>query len=170
MSFLIIISNLFLWLKSFLIFRWQLQEHYEQTNVKSVMSFYLTYRVQKCRVCLVFVISWRLYPIFQKKKEKLYFYIIPTQFYDEQTAGDHQNKPQINMHYNKTKGAGDHMTREYSYVRGTRRWPLRIFMVIIDMAALNACIIFRTKFPDVSINRSYRRRFLQTLSSRNCIA
>ena len=93
--------------------------------------------------------------------------MLSTQLHDEQTAADHQNQPEINMHYNKTKGAvdtGDHMTREYSCVRARIRWPLRIFMEIIDMAALNAYIIFRTRYPDASRKRSYRRVFLQTLA------
>lgn len=93
--------------------------------------------------------------------------LLSTQFNDSETANEEEKKkPIINLHYNTTKGAvdtGDKMTREYSCVRATKRWPLRIFFEIIDMAALNAFIIFSQKFPDWCRDKGRRRKFLQTL-------
>lgn len=96
--------------------------------------------------------------------------LLSSQFHSVETSSDEKakRKPEIILHYNKTKGAvdtGDKMTREYTCVRTTRRWPFRIFMEIIDMSALNAYIIFTKKFPDWKCNdRSRRRLFLQNLA------
>lgn len=96
--------------------------------------------------------------------------LLSSQFHSNDISCDEkaQRKPEIILHYNKTKGAvdtGDKMTREYTCVRSTRRWPFRIFMEIIDMAALNAYIIFTKKFPNWRCNdRSRRRIFLQNLA------
>lgn len=56
------------------------------------------------------------------------------------------------------------MTREYSCSRTTRRWPFRVFMEILDMAALNAYILWLEKNPNWRKNdRSRRRYFLKVL-------
>ncbi len=50
--------------------------------------------------------------------------------------------------YNKTKigvDMMDQMVDDYISRRQTRRWPMRIFYNIIDIAALNAYIIMRTQ-------------------------
>lgn len=78
-----------------------------------------------------------------------------------------KKKPQIIVHYNKTKGGvdtGDKMTAEYSCVRTTRRWPFRIFMELIDIAALNAYILWVERFPEWRPNdRSRRKEFIREL-------
>ncbi|KAJ8942443.1 hypothetical protein NQ314_010072 [Rhamnusium bicolor] len=57
--------------------------------------------------------------------------LLSTQFNDAERANERERKkPILNLHYNATDGAvdtGGKMTREYSCVRATRRWPLRIF-------------------------------------------
>ena len=77
-------------------------------------------------------------------------------------------KPEIIEHYNATKGGvdtGDAMTRHYSCVRQTRRWPMRIFMELLDIAALNAFILWRAKHPTWKDScRSRRATFLEELS------
>lgn len=59
---------------------------------------------------------------------------------------------------------GDMMTRQYSCVRTTNRWPYRIFMEMLDIAALNAYILWSEKYPDWyrDVTRK-RKRFLQEL-------
>ncbi|KAG5883866.1 hypothetical protein JTB14_034913 [Gonioctena quinquepunctata] len=78
--------------------------------------------------------------------------LLSTQFNGKDVSDEETNfKPEIILHYNKTKGAvdtGDKMTREYSCVRACRRWPLRIFMGMIDVAALNEYIVWSKKYPE----------------------
>lgn len=82
---------------------------------------------------------------------------------------NNKNKPKIIEFYNKTKGGvdtGDKMTREYSCTRATRRWPFRLFMELIDIAALNAYIIWIKKNPDWRKNDKGKRKiFLDELGA-----
>lgn len=94
--------------------------------------------------------------------------LLSTQHCDKgQSDADESHKPQIIKDYNKTKGGvdmGDQMTRKYTCVRQTRRWPYRIFMEIIDMAALNAYIIWTGKYSEWNKNNKRKRKlFLQDL-------
>ena len=87
--------------------------------------------------------------------------LLSTQHHGKTVSSEENNsKPEIILHYNKTKGAvdiGDKMTREYSCVRSTRRWPFRIFMEMLDIAALNAYILYTQRFPKWKNNNSSRR-------------
>jgi hypothetical protein len=68
------------------------------------------------------------------------------------------------LHYNRTKGGVDNaykLVREYSCARHTSRWPLRLFMNMLDIAALNAFIIWMLKNKDWNQSKPNRRyRFL----------
>ena len=92
-------------------------------------------------------------------------------------------KPIIILDYNKTKGAVDmvdQMCHKFTvkrdflfYIsvfyflqvkRGTKRWPLCIFYGMIDIAALNALIVWKAKNPQWNKNKKYQRRlFLEEL-------
>ncbi|CAF1447770.1 unnamed protein product, partial [Rotaria sordida] len=76
-------------------------------------------------------------------------------------------KPNIIVDYNKTKGAVDtvdQMCHKYTVKRATRRWPLCIFYGMIDIAGINALIIWKEKYPDWNQNKGYKRRlFLEEL-------
>jgi hypothetical protein len=76
-------------------------------------------------------------------------------------------KPHTIFDYNKTKGAVDtvdQMCHKYSARRGTKRWPLCVFYNMIDIAALNALIIWKEKNSDWNKNKRYKRRlFLEEL-------
>ncbi|CAF0959492.1 unnamed protein product, partial [Didymodactylos carnosus] len=76
-------------------------------------------------------------------------------------------KPNIVLDYNKTKGAVntvDQMCRKYTVKRGTKRWPLCIFYGMIDIAAINALIIWKEKNANWNENKRYKRRlFLEEL-------
>ena len=99
--------------------------------------------------------------------------LLSTHHHDKTVSSEENNsKSEIILHYNKTKGAvdiGDKMTRGYSCVRGTRRWPFRIFMEMIDIAALNAYILYTQRFPEwQKNNRSRRKVFLTELAFGLC--
>jgi len=68
-------------------------------------------------------------------------------------------KPKIIDDYNKTKFAVDifdEMTRRYAYSPSVRRWPVRLFMHLVDAAALNAYVLHN--------GNSTRREFIDELS------
>ncbi|CAF1308666.1 unnamed protein product [Rotaria sordida] len=76
-------------------------------------------------------------------------------------------KPIVILDYNKTKGTVDtvdQMCHKYTVKRGTRRWPLCIFYGMIDIAAINALIVWKAKNPQWNQNKKYQRRlFLEEL-------
>ncbi|KRZ19449.1 hypothetical protein T11_16230, partial [Trichinella zimbabwensis] len=74
------------------------------------------------------------------------------------------------LEYNACKGgvdAMDKMVREYSCCRNTKRWPLLLFMNMLDVAAVNAFVVFVTKFSSFYGNKNHRKRlFLKDLGMR----
>jgi hypothetical protein len=76
-------------------------------------------------------------------------------------------KPIIILEYNETKGAVDtvnQMCHQYFVRRDTNRWPLCILHGIIDIAAINALIVWTKKNPHWNKNTTHKRRlFLEEL-------
>ncbi|KRZ16269.1 hypothetical protein T11_1881 [Trichinella zimbabwensis] len=81
-----------------------------------------------------------------------------------------RHKLRVILEYNACKGgvdAMDKMVWEYSCCRNTKRWPLLLFMNMLDVAAVNAFVVFVTKFPSFYGNKNYRKRlFLKDLGMR----
>lgn len=70
-------------------------------------------------------------------------------------------KPEIVLFYNRTKGGvdrQDHLISKYTCCRKTEKWTLRLFMFLIDAAALNPFILFKKLNPKVE-----RRNVLKEL-------
>ncbi len=60
---------------------------------------------------------------------------------------DKKMKPEtIEFYNNKKYGVDvlDQMARNYSVNAGSRRWPLQVFYNILDLAAINAWILYKT--------------------------
>ncbi|CAG7831327.1 unnamed protein product [Allacma fusca] len=78
------------------------------------------------------------------------------------------HKPEIIFHYNAHKGGVDtvdQMKAEYSCVRGSNRWPMKIWMDYIDSVCLNSSIIWYAKNPAwMKGRRSRRQKFLEELA------
>lgn len=73
-----------------------------------------------------------------------------------------KKKPNTIVFYNQTKYGVDildSMAREYSVKPPSRRWPLHVFCNILDLAAINAWILYRK----VTQSHISRREFLQEL-------
>jgi hypothetical protein len=86
---------------------------------------------------------------------------------DETTA---KKKPEMINFYNATKGGVDcfdQMVRYYSCKRQNRRWPMILFMNMIDAAAVNAYVIHtaRNGGPCPAVTHQ-RRLFLKDLSKK----
>lgn len=79
-----------------------------------------------------------------------------------------KKKPEIVMYYNKTKAGVDtmdQMARTYTCKRQTRRWPLTLFFNLLDVAAINAYILFLELNPTYNTWRNdLRRLFLKDLA------
>jgi hypothetical protein len=81
---------------------------------------------------------------------------------------DNQNKPEVILDYNSTKGGVDtanQLIRTYFVKRKVNRWPAICFFNLIDMAALNAMNIWILKNPRRERNKRFKRRlFLKQLA------
>lgn len=58
---------------------------------------------------------------------------------------DKKKLPETILFYNKTKfgvDITDQMARKYSVKSGSRRWPLQVFFNILDLAAINAWVLY----------------------------
>lgn len=79
--------------------------------------------------------------------------------------GDKKKKPETVLYYNRNKCGIDvlhNMCREMSTKAGWRRWPLAVFFNILDLAGVNAWIIYKMK---TSSNISRRKFCSSCLSS-----
>lgn len=78
-------------------------------------------------------------------------------------------KPEIIHYYNVNKGGVDtldQLARYYSCKRSTRRWPLAIFMHLIDVIAYNSLLLYTAKHPIYAekYGNAARREFLKDLT------
>ncbi|KAM6999965.1 piggyBac transposable element-derived protein 4-like [Tautogolabrus adspersus] len=61
-------------------------------------------------------------------------------------GSDRKRKPETVTFYNVTKvgvDVLDQMARQYTVKGGTRRWPVAVFYNLLDMAAINAHVLFK---------------------------
>ncbi|QQP48685.1 Uncharacterized protein FKW44_009067, partial [Caligus rogercresseyi] len=78
-----------------------------------------------------------------------------------------KKKPETIEYYNHTKfgvDSLDQMCRLYSTKSGTRRWPVAVFNNILDIAGINAWILYKETQQD----KITRRQFLQELAMELC--
>lgn len=101
------------------------------------------------------------------KKNRM-VHLLSTQHDDDAVSDQEHKKPIIIMDYNRTKGAvdnSDKLIREYTCARRTARWPMRIFMNILDICGLNAYVLYISKHTDWNKGKSHRRQlFIKDLS------
>ena len=70
--------------------------------------------------------------------------VLSTKHNSVKTEGD-KNKPETIIFYNKTKfgvDVTDQMARKYTVKSCSQRWPLQIFFNILDLAAINAWVLY----------------------------
>jgi hypothetical protein len=75
-------------------------------------------------------------------------------------------KPEIITFYNATKGGVDvvdQMKEEYSVGRMTRRWPMRLFYSIINIAGINSQIIYKANTENLMLRRLYLKEISMSL-------
>ena len=102
-------------------------------------------------------------------KEKRVVNLITTVHNTTAVVEDNNNKPEPVIRYNKTKGGVDLMDQKvtsYTSTRVTRRWPMAMFYNIVDIAALNAEIVYHLSNPEVNAKlKDKRRHFLKNLGT-----
>lgn len=94
----------------------------------------------------------------KKKKNDL----LLSTMHDEGKIDEDSGKPVIILDYNRTKGGVDTVDQKcsnYSTTRKTRRWPLALLFRFLDMAGVNAHVIFVS-------NNMTKNGIPQTLRSR----
>lgn len=72
-------------------------------------------------------------------------------------ANNPKLKPEMILDYNSRKGgvdSADQLIAEYSCERPTRRWPMKIFFSIINVAAVNAYKLFIMNNPGWGMSRN----------------
>ena len=80
-------------------------------------------------------------------KEKKNVCILSTMHTSVEIGDDPKKKPETVHYYNRTKvgvDVLDKMLRQYSARAATRRWPVAVFYNMLDMAALNAWVLYRS--------------------------
>jgi hypothetical protein len=79
--------------------------------------------------------------------------LLSTQHHSAEVHEEREDrKPEIILEYNRTKAGVDRvdqMIRTYSCQRKTRRWPMKLFHNLLDIAAFNAAVIFFSTNPEV---------------------
>ena len=74
-----------------------------------------------------------------------------------------ENKPEVILYYNSTKSGVDildRMIRTYTCKRMTRRWPVALLYIMIDVSAVNAYIVWQQLHGENSRIFSKKRRKL----------
>lgn len=102
------------------------------------------------------------------KKDKMVT-LMSTQHHIDAIHLDRKDKkPDIILAYNATKGAVDNldkMTRTYSCKRKTKRWPMALFSNFLDIAAVNAFVVYMSVHPQYNSGKSHKRRiFIEELA------
>ena len=79
---------------------------------------------------------------------------------------DRMSKPETVTFYNSTKfgvDVVDQMARKYTVNATSRRWPVQFFYNILDLAAINAHILYKSMVTGSKISRRrYRLRYLKS--------
>ena len=69
-----------------------------------------------------------------------------------------KKKPETVTFYHKTKcgiDIADQMTRQYPVKAGTRRWPVAVFYNNLDLACINAYVLYKKKTGDAISRRNF---------------
>ncbi|XP_018600224.2 piggyBac transposable element-derived protein 4-like [Scleropages formosus] len=93
--------------------------------------------------------------------------LLLSSMHDKEEVDQVSGKPMMIIDYNETKGAVDRVDQlchNYSVQKRTKRWPLAYFYHCLNIASINAEVIFMAKFPGWEAKHPHRRRiFLKNL-------
>ena len=81
-----------------------------------------------------------------------------------------KNKPETIIFYNKTKfgvDVTDQMARKYTVKSCSQRWPLQIFFNILDLAAINAWVLYNETCGENISRKDFLFQLAEELSSKD---
>lgn len=90
--------------------------------------------------------------------------ILVSSMHHQKCFDEENNKPEIISYYNLTKGGVDSLDQKcsvYSSSRRSQRWPLTIFYRMLDIASVNAFVLYNSYKNNIKINRA---EFLKKLA------
>lgn len=105
--------------------------------------------------------------VYQGKKSK-HVLLLSTMHPSVDVIEEGKKIPETIAYYNKTKcgvDVVDQMARKYTVRAGTRRWPVHTFYNILDLAGINAHIIFNKISGKKMSRRTYLQKLIEELSS-----
>ena len=85
--------------------------------------------------------------------------------HNDTSVNSETKKPEVIHFYNSTKGSVDtvhQMCGNYLVSRRTRRWPLSIFFQLLNIAGINANILYNN--TQIEKKHMTKRSFLKSLS------
>ncbi|XP_054834881.1 piggyBac transposable element-derived protein 4-like isoform X1 [Eublepharis macularius] len=89
--------------------------------------------------------------------------IVLSSMHNSAAISGSRSKPEVIMYYNKTKGGVDvcgKMVSTFTSKHMVHRWPMVVFSNILDIACLNAYIVWMENNPGWAEKKSQRRLFL----------
>ena len=95
-----------------------------------------------------------------RSKPKVKVPLLSTKHTGVRIEDNYKRVPETIAFYNKTKYDVDQMARKYSVKAGSFRWPLQVFFNIMDLAAINAWILYK----ECSRSKISRREFIFCLA------
>ena len=101
---------------------------------------------------------------YNKKKNKNV--LISTQHREPLVSTDGKKKPEVMLFYNETKGGVDtidQMIGTYTCWMATRRWPVAVFLMMLDVTALNAWVSCAAPGSFTDSKHGARKMFLREL-------
>lgn len=87
--------------------------------------------------------------------------LLSSMHHDSDIDANHDNKPDIILHYNESKSGVDnldHLVRMYSCRRKSNRWPMTLFFNMLDCAAVASYVTWMTKYPQWNQGKHHQRR------------
>ena len=93
-----------------------------------------------------------------QRKQKKNVCILSTFYSSVMVDRTTKKKPETVTFYNKTKcdvDIADQMARQYTVKAGTRRWPVAVFYKILDLAYINAYVLYKKKTGDTISRRNF---------------
>ena len=137
---------------------------YNETNSKGSTKNHVAFQITRDKFKLVFVFKRCNDGVICSSQKQLVI-SLSSQHNDQAVSTAEHAKPDIILHYNKSKGAvdnADKMLKEFPCHKISKRWPFVFFIHIINVCALNAYVFYQMKFPNTALTRL---KFVKDLGS-----
>ncbi|XP_028309789.1 uncharacterized protein zbtb39 isoform X2 [Gouania willdenowi] len=127
-------------------------------SVKDTMKLFSTKLLKQGQVVL---------SVYQREPRKN-VPILSTRHHNVDILTDHKREPETVTYYNRTKIGVDalvQMAHQFSVRGSARRWPVAAFYLVLDLAAINAWVLYRGCMGDQVPRRDFMLQLAQELRS-----